>query len=138
MLFEFMHVKPRSPYLNLALDEAVAFFFGEWSQRIGIYGGIRLWCNKPSIILGRTDNPLENLATGIWPYVSVGKKKLMEHYPECEKVPALPPPPCHHNASPEPKAYVFSFGPKIIRWRDCATQCQFIELFYFSGHEVPP
>ena len=61
MIFEFMDCKPRNPYLNLAIDEALALFFYEWHQKIGLNGGARLWTNETSIILGRTDAIATNL-----------------------------------------------------------------------------
>ncbi len=53
MIFEFLDLKPRNPYLSLALDEALALFMGKVGQG-EIRGGIRLWANPPAIIMGRT------------------------------------------------------------------------------------
>lgn len=60
MIFEFLDLKPRNPYLSLAMDEAIALHFGrhtdeEWGA------GIRLWSNPYSIIMGRTCKFEENL-----------------------------------------------------------------------------
>lgn len=53
MIFEFLDLKPRNPYLSLAIDEAIALFYGKVRTQ-DFHGGIRLWANPPSIVLGRT------------------------------------------------------------------------------------
>ncbi len=60
MLFEFLDLKPRNPYLSLALDEAIALFYGKLRSE-EFRGGIRLWANPPSVILGRTCKSQENV-----------------------------------------------------------------------------
>ncbi len=58
MVFEFLDLKPRNPYLSLALDEALCRFY---ARRPDFEGGIRLWANNYSIILGRTCDAADNL-----------------------------------------------------------------------------
>lgn len=58
MIFELLDVKPRNPFLALALDEALCLHM----KRSDYAGGIRLWSNPYSIIFGRTCVPAENLA----------------------------------------------------------------------------
>lgn len=53
MIFEFLDLKPRNPYLSIAIDEAIALFYGKLRPQ-DFHGGIRLWANPPSIVLGRT------------------------------------------------------------------------------------
>ncbi|MCB1306729.1 MAG: lipoate--protein ligase family protein [Leptospiraceae bacterium] len=60
MMFEILDLKPRNPFLSLALDEAVSRFMGSASN-IGYTAGVRLWTNPQSIILGRTCRPADNL-----------------------------------------------------------------------------
>ena len=51
MVFEFLDLKPRNPYLSIALDEALCLYYGKQKDFLG---GIRLWSNSYSVILGRT------------------------------------------------------------------------------------
>lgn len=58
MVFELLDLKPRNPYLALAIDEALAAHMVE--QKLS--GGLRLWSNPLSIVLGRSDKLEHNLA----------------------------------------------------------------------------
>jgi len=60
MAFELLDLKPRNPYLSLAMDEAIASYFGRQSNH-PFHGAIRLWSNPSSIILGRTCAVEKNL-----------------------------------------------------------------------------
>ncbi|MBX7056938.1 MAG: lipoate--protein ligase family protein [Leptospirales bacterium] len=57
MFFEFLDLKPRNPYLGLALDEALA----NTMVRQGWSGGLRLWSNPLCIVLGRSDQLTANI-----------------------------------------------------------------------------
>lgn len=58
MLIELLDLKPRNPFLSLALDEALCLHF---SKRKDFRGALRLWSNPYAIVLGRTCRPAENL-----------------------------------------------------------------------------
>lgn len=60
MFFELLDLKPRNPYLALAIDEAIALFYGKLRHE-GFRGGLRMWANHPSIVFGLTCRPEENL-----------------------------------------------------------------------------
>ena len=55
--FELLDLKPRNPFLSLALDEALCRYVAQ----VGAAGGLRLWSNPTSIILGRTCEARHNL-----------------------------------------------------------------------------
>ncbi|MCR9141721.1 MAG: lipoate--protein ligase family protein [bacterium] len=57
MAFELLDLKPRNPFVSVALDEALCRFVA----REGGVGGLRLWSNPTSIILGRTCEAHKNL-----------------------------------------------------------------------------
>ncbi len=57
MAFELLDLKPRNPFLSVALDEALCRFVADQ----GRIGGLRLWSNPTSIILGRTCEAHKNL-----------------------------------------------------------------------------
>lgn len=57
MVFEFLDLKPRNPYLSLAIDQALS----EHTAQPGVHGGIRLWTNPTSVILGRSCRAEANL-----------------------------------------------------------------------------
>lgn len=58
MAFELLDLKPRNPFVSVALDEALCRFV---AQQGGV-GGLRLWSNPTSIILGRTCEAHKNLS----------------------------------------------------------------------------
>ncbi len=58
MLLELLDLKPRNPYLALALDEALCLQF---SRKKDFRGMLRLWSNPYAVILGRTCRPERNL-----------------------------------------------------------------------------
>lgn len=74
MLFELLDLKPRNPYLSLALDEAIALYMGRLREG-RLQGGIRLWSNPPAIVLGRTCKPEENLTEGFYESFQPTKKR---------------------------------------------------------------
>ncbi|TGN19951.1 lipoate--protein ligase family protein [Leptospira idonii] len=47
----------RSPYYNLAIEESIALHLSS----SGLTGGVRIWTNPPSIILGLSENPFRNV-----------------------------------------------------------------------------
>jgi lipoate-protein ligase A len=51
--FYFPITKIRSPYSNLAIEEAIALNLAKEN----LIGGIRLWKNPPTIVLGLSENP---------------------------------------------------------------------------------
>jgi lipoate---protein ligase len=57
MLFELLDLKPRNPFLALSLDEALC----QLTAQSDYGGGIRLWSNPYSVILGRTCKAEANL-----------------------------------------------------------------------------
>ncbi len=57
MLFEHHDLKPRNPYLSLALDEALCMYLACKDGTMPFHGGLRLWTNPYAIILGRTCKP---------------------------------------------------------------------------------
>lgn len=63
MAFEFLDLKPRNPFLSVALDEALCRYVAEQVPGSGGLGGLRLWSNPTSIILGRTCAADQNLAS---------------------------------------------------------------------------
>ena len=64
MIFEYTDLKPRNPFFALALEEAFCYFLAH-RNTMGFKGGLRLWSNPPSIILGRTCKPEENLKSDL-------------------------------------------------------------------------
>ena len=58
MIKELLDLKPRNPYLSIALDEALVRFY---EKKDDFRGAIRLWSNPFSIVMGRTCIPDENL-----------------------------------------------------------------------------
>lgn len=56
-VFYFPQIPPRSPYYNLAIEEALSLQLV--SQNIT--AGVRLWKNPDSIILGLSENPFRNI-----------------------------------------------------------------------------
>ncbi|TGK87467.1 lipoate--protein ligase family protein [Leptospira noumeaensis] len=56
-VFFFPQIPPRSPYYNLAIEEAIAVQL----VKEGITAGVRLWKNPDSIILGLSENPFRNI-----------------------------------------------------------------------------
>ena len=60
MVFEFLDLKPRNPFLSLAIDEAACRFISR-QPADGFCAGIRLWANPESVVLGRTCIPEHNL-----------------------------------------------------------------------------
>ncbi|TGK97031.1 lipoate--protein ligase family protein [Leptospira brenneri] len=56
-VFYFPQIPPRSPYYNLATEEAIAVKL----VSEGITAGVRLWKNPDSIILGLSENPFRNI-----------------------------------------------------------------------------
>lgn len=52
-IFYFPTCKIRSPYSNLAIEEAIALNL----TKHNMIGGIRLWKNPPTIVLGLSENP---------------------------------------------------------------------------------
>ncbi len=57
MAFELLDLKPRNPFLSVALDEALC----RYVARTGGTGGLRLWSNPQSIIFGRTCDAAKNI-----------------------------------------------------------------------------
>lgn len=57
MAFELLDLKPRNPFLSVALDEALCRYLARTKGT----GGLRLWSNPQSVILGRTCDPRKNL-----------------------------------------------------------------------------
>ncbi|TGM35183.1 lipoate--protein ligase family protein [Leptospira biflexa] len=70
-VFFFPPIPPRSPYYNLAVEEAIAVNLVN-SQ---ITAGIRLWKNPDSIILGLSENPYRNIKKEV---VSAYEKEVNE------------------------------------------------------------
>lgn len=60
MIFEHLNLKPRNPYLSLALEEAFSQYLANQGST-GFIGGIRLWVCPSSIILGRTCQATKNV-----------------------------------------------------------------------------
>ena len=58
MIKELLDLKPRNPYLSIAIDEAFVRFY---EKNEDFKGAIRLWSNPFSIVMGRTCIPEENL-----------------------------------------------------------------------------
>ncbi|MDH5654386.1 MAG: lipoate--protein ligase family protein [Spirochaetia bacterium] len=58
MIKELLDIKPRNPYLSIALDEAIVQYY---EKHPDFKGAIRLWSNPYSIVMGRTCIPEENL-----------------------------------------------------------------------------
>ncbi|TGM80013.1 lipoate--protein ligase family protein [Leptospira bouyouniensis] len=56
-VFFFPSTPSRSPYYNLAIEEAIAVHL----VKFNITAGIRLWKNPDSIILGLSENPYRNI-----------------------------------------------------------------------------
>lgn len=56
-VFYFPEIPPRSPYFNLAIEEAIALKL----VSEGMTAGVRLWKNPDSIILGLSENPFRNI-----------------------------------------------------------------------------
>lgn len=56
-VFYFPQIPPRSPYYNLAIEEALSLQLV--SQNLT--AGVRLWKNPDSIILGLSENPFRNI-----------------------------------------------------------------------------
>jgi lipoate-protein ligase A len=61
MQYELLDLKPRNPYLSLAIDEAIARYFGRESGRT-FRALIRLWANPATIVLGRTCSAVKNVS----------------------------------------------------------------------------
>ncbi len=60
MLFELYDLKPYNPHINIALDEILCYFLAlrqEPRNMRLMKGGLRLWCNPLSIVLGRSNQP---------------------------------------------------------------------------------
>ncbi|MCB1175527.1 MAG: lipoate--protein ligase family protein [Leptospiraceae bacterium] len=62
MIFEIADVKPRNPWFALAMDEAICFWLQSQGST-GYQGGIRLWSNPWTIVLGRSCQAEVNVAT---------------------------------------------------------------------------
>jgi lipoate---protein ligase len=60
MIYQFLDLKPRNPYLSLSIDEALVFYYGKINKS-DFSGALRLWSNPLSVILGRTCQPEKNL-----------------------------------------------------------------------------
>lgn len=58
MNFIYSDLRPRNPYLNLALDEAMA---QEMGGQADFRAGLRLWANPECVVLGRTCDISANL-----------------------------------------------------------------------------
>lgn len=56
-LFFFPPTPIRSPYYNLAVEESIALHLASF----GLTGGVRLWVNPKSIILGLSEDPKKNI-----------------------------------------------------------------------------
>ncbi|TGN16787.1 lipoate--protein ligase family protein [Leptospira ilyithenensis] len=60
-LFFFPPTSIRSPYYNLAVEESIALHLAS----LGLVGGIRLWVNPRSIILGLSEDPKKNIKPSV-------------------------------------------------------------------------
>ena len=60
MIVELLDLKPRNPYLSLAIEEAMSRIFGGNKE---FTCAVRVWSNPPSVILGRTCDPEKNLTS---------------------------------------------------------------------------
>lgn len=67
-------MKPRNPYLGLALDEAIALYFGKEHPE-NFSGLIRFWSNPYCIVLGRTCNPHANISDDLMANFGVSMRK---------------------------------------------------------------
>lgn len=80
MVFEWIDTKPRNPYLSLAIDEALSIYFGK--QKENFLGGLRLWANPQTIVLGRTCVPQDNVIEEVLKnFQSTHKKSIWSHSP---------------------------------------------------------
>ena len=75
MFLELPDLKPRNPYMSLALDEAVALYFGKGNGRRNARAIVRFWTNPYSIILGRTCQVAKNLIPEYIERFQVSQKK---------------------------------------------------------------
>ncbi|HBS06428.1 MAG TPA: lipoate--protein ligase [Leptospiraceae bacterium] len=75
MFLELPDLKPRNPYMSLALDEAVALYYGKGSRSKGASAVVRFWTNPYSIILGRTCQVDKNLIPEYIERFQVSQKK---------------------------------------------------------------
>ena len=62
MLFEHHDLKPRNPYLGLALDESLCLHLARKQLAMPFRGGFRLWSSPYAVVLGRTSKIQEVLA----------------------------------------------------------------------------
>jgi len=72
LTFELLDLKPRNPYLSIALDEALCKYASTFPE---FEGGVRLWTNPYSVILGRTCIPEKNLDQVYFKKFNISHKK---------------------------------------------------------------
>lgn len=58
MIIHIPDLKTRNPYISIALEEALAFYF---SRNPDVNAILRFWFNPPTIVLGRSCKVLENV-----------------------------------------------------------------------------
>lgn len=77
MFLELPDLKPRNPYISLALDEAIALHYGKAGgyNGPGVRAVVRVWTNPYSIILGRTCRVEKNLTAEYLERFQVSQKK---------------------------------------------------------------
>ena len=61
MLFQSFDLKNRNPYLSLAIDEGLALLMARNDKLFDFTGGLRIWSNPYTIVLGRTCQWSENI-----------------------------------------------------------------------------
>lgn len=72
MNFKLFDLKYRNPYLSLALDEALCLYFAEQKD---FRAGVRVWAAPPSIVLGRTNKPEENVRPEMLDGMRIGVRR---------------------------------------------------------------
>jgi len=80
-IFYFPACKIRSPYSNLAIEESISLNL----VRFNIMGGIRIWRNPPTIVLGLSENPENTISPHILKKFIANKAKTASkkyHFPE--------------------------------------------------------
>ena len=88
MLFEHLDLKPRNPYLGLALDESLCLHLARNDPSMPFQGGFRLWCSPYAIVLGRTCKLQEALSYSS-PFFNGMQNHHDQNCPDQEDAPPL-------------------------------------------------